>query len=1048
MRGPNLSAWALDHQALIRYLIGLLLLSGAYAYFTLGQMEDPEFTIKGMNMQVYWPGATAQEMEQQVTDKLEKKLQETPWLDFIRSYSKPGEAVLILELKESTPPNTVSDVWYQIRKKVADMHHELPDGVRGPFFNDEYDDTFGSIYAFTTDGFSYAELKEYVDYVRQELLRLDHINKVDIIGAQEEKIFIEGSDRKMAALGIDPQLIISTLAAQNMMESAGEVVTHQNRVLMRVDGSFNSLDSIRAIGIRANGRTFRLGDVAEIWRGYVDPPTFKMRYMGQEAIGLAVSMVKGGDILKLGADLKSALQKLQAELPVGIDIHQVTDQPRVVKESVNQFMRTFVEAVVIVLGVTFFSLGWRAGVVVTLSVPLVLAMTFLGMKLFGIDLHRISLGALIIALGLLVDDAIIVLEMIDRKLEQGWERVKATTFAYTSTAFPMLTGTLVTVAGFLPIGLAKSNAGEYTFSIFAVVGIALISSWIVAVLFTPYLAHALMPTPSEPLSDVALPQSFPPSKTGFSRWVQHYRDGVIRLEENANDSLLRLVEWCLNYRWWVIALTLAIFILAVLGFRFVPQQFFPSSSRPELLVEIWLPENSSFVATETQVKHLEELLMRQSGVVNVVSYVGSGSPRFYLAMEPQLPNLNFAQMVVMNQDESTREATLKQIKDWFENDFPMVRGRATRLENGPPVGYPVQFRVVGPDPQRLKPIVAELIEIMRTNPYTRDINTNWNEMIQTVRLRVDQDKARALGINPGDLSRNLHAILNGLPITQYRESNELIDVVLRARQEDRNNLGHLRDLNIYTGNGRFVPLGQIAYIETQFEEGVIWRRDRFPAITVRADIPDGVQAPDVTLQIDRILTPLRARLPDGYRIEIGGAQEASTKSQASINAVMPLMVAVIVTLLMFQLQSFQRTLIVLLTAPLGVIGVTLFLLITQLPFGFVAMLGVIALSGIIMRNAVILLDQIEQDQQAGLSTWNAIISSTVRRFRPIMLTALTAILALIPLTESTFWAPMAVAIMGGLLVATVLDRLALPALYAAWFKVRPHPTVSQSDTLS
>jgi multidrug efflux pump len=1038
MKGPNLSAWAIGHPPLIRYLIGVLLLSGAYAYFTLGQMEDPEFTFRGMAITVYWPGSTAREMEQQVTDKLEQKLQETPWLDFIHSYSKPGEAVLFIVLKESAPPRAVPEIWYQVRKKAADMHHEFPAGVQGPLFDDEFGDVFGSIYAFTADGFSYAELRRYVDHARQELLRLDNVNKVNLIGAQDEKIYIEMSDRKLAALGINPLPIFSLLAAQNAMEAAGVVVTPENRVPLRLDGNFDSLDSIRAISIRGNGRIFSLGDVAEIGRGYEDPPVFKMRYMGQEAIGLAVSMVQGGDIQQLGADLRRVIEKLQAELPVGIEIHQVTDQPRVVKAAVNEFMRTFLEAVVIVLGVTFLSLGWRAGVVVALCIPLVLAMTFLGMKLFGIDLHRISLGALIVALGLLVDDAIIVMEMIDRKLELGWDRLKAATFAYTSTALPMLTGTLVTVAGFLPIGLAQSSAGEYTFGLFAVVAIALIASWLVAVLFTPYLGYVLLPkTQGRPVDPADSQPARAPRHGWFRQWRQRYESWAIQWEETVNDGLLRLVEWCLRHHWRVLMLTLAAFILAVAGFRFVPQQFFPSSPRPELLVDLWLPEGSSFTATETEVKRLETRLMREKGVVNVVSYVGEGSPYFYLAMEPQLANLNYAQMVVMSQDETARETTLKQLTNWFEQDFPMVRGRASRLENGPPVGYPVQFRVAGPDPRRVRAITAEVIEIVRAHPHARDVNTDWRETIPSVRLRVDQDKARMLGINPQDLARNLNALLNGLPITQYREADQAIDVILRARQDQPGSLGDLKDLHIYTENNRFVPLGQIAYLDKTFEEGVVWRRNRFPAITVRADIPDGVQPLDVTAEIDRALGPLRARLPDGYRIDIGGAQEASANSQDSIFAVMPLMVVTILTLLMIQLQSFQRTVIVLLTAPLGLIGVTLSLLVFQQPFGFVAMLGVIALSGIIIRNAVILLDQIEQDLQAGLSPWDAVVGSTVRRFRPIMLTALTAILALIPLTQSTFWAPMAVAIMGGLLIATILDRLALPALYAAWFKVRP-----------
>ncbi|MDG4561660.1 MAG: efflux RND transporter permease subunit, partial [Candidatus Competibacter sp.] len=872
MKGPNLSAWAISHPPLIRYLIGLLLLSGAYAYFTLGQMEDPEFTVKTMVIKLYWPGATAREMEQQVTDKVELKLQETPWLDFIRSYSKPGEALIYIFLKESTPARAVPGIWYQVRKKTDDMHHELPEGVKGPFFNDEYDNVFGSIYAFTADGFSYAELKHYVDYARQQLLRLDNINKVDIIGAQDEKIYIEMSDRKLAALGINPLPIFSLLAAQNAMEAAGVVETPQNRVPLRLDGNFTSPDSIRAIGIRGNGRIFSLGDIAEIRRSYEDPPTFKMRFRGQDVIGLAVSMHKGGDILRLGADLRRAIQKLQAELPVGIDIHQVTDQPRVVKMAVNEFMRSFLEALVIVLGVTFFSLGWRAGVVVALSIPLVLAMTFLGMKFFGLDLDRISLGALILALGLLVDDAIIVMEMIDRKLELGWDRLKATTFAYTSTAMPMLTGTLVTVAGFLPIGLAQSAAGEYTFGLFAVIAIALIASWLVAVLFTPYLGYALLPKThdrSASPADSHLPRA--PRRGWLWQWHQRYESWTIRWEETVNDGLLRLVEWCLRHYGKVLALTVAAFLLAVLGFTLVPQQFFPSSSRPELLVDLWLPEGSSFASTETEVKRLETLLMRENDVVNVVGYVGSGSPHFYLAMEPQLANLNYAQLVVMTQDEAARETVLKQLNRWFENDFPMVRGRVARLENGPPVGYPVQFRVAGPDPQPLWTIVAEVIEIMRANPHTRDVHTDWRETIPSMRLHVDQDKARVLGIDPQNFARNLNALLTGLPITQYREADQTIDVVLRARQDEPGSLESLKDINIYTGNNRFVPLGQIAYLDNAFEEGVIWRRNRFPAITVRADIPDGVQPLDVTAQIDRALEPLRARLPAGYRIDIGGA---------------------------------------------------------------------------------------------------------------------------------------------------------------------------------
>ncbi|NQD38985.1 efflux RND transporter permease subunit [Permianibacter sp. IMCC34836] len=1013
MRGPNLSEWALKHQTLVLFFMLLIAAAGVMSYFELGRAEDPAFTFRGMVINVIWPGATAREMEQQVTDRIEKKLQETPGLEHVRSFSKPGEAFIFVFLRDNVDPATVPNSWYQVRKKLADIKHTLPSDVIGPFFNDEFGDTFGNIYALTADGFSQADLRVYAEKARQELLRVPDVAKVELLGVQPEKVYIELSDAKLATLGLDPGLIISTLQSQNVMTSAGDVVTDANRVYLRVTGNFESVENIREIGIRANNRIFRLGDIARIHRGYADPPGVRMRFKGEDAVGVAVSMQPGGDILKLGERLDAAWLRVQAGLPIGVDVHRVSDQPAVVKTSVNEFMRTLAEAVAIVLIVSFFSLGLRTGLVVALSIPLVLLAVFLFMRIAGIDLQKISLGALIIALGLLVDDAIIAVEMMKLKLEQGWDRVRAATFAYTSTAFPMLTGTLITAAGFLPVGLAKSAAGEYTFGIFAVVGIALMVSWVVAVVFTPYIGYKLLP---ENLAD------------------SHHGHEVY--DTPFYTRFRALVGWCVQHRRIVITATIVAFVMAVLGFKFVQQQFFPDSTRPEIIVDLWLPEGSSHVATDAQARKLEAILKTDPRVENYVAYLGGGSSRFVLVLDQQMPNTNLVEFVVLAKSLKDRESLINDLREKFVSDFPGVRARAARLPNGPPVGYPVQFRVMGYDPDKVCEYATEVADIMRANPNTLDVNYDWYEKTKVVRLEVDQDKARTLGVSTQQLSQNLRTLLTGLPITQYRENDQLIDIVARTTDVERGNLSRLKDINIHVGQGRFVPLSQVARIRYEAEDGLIWRRDRLPTITVRSDIPDHVQAPDVTMQIDPLLQAIRDKMPPGYRIEIGGSLGESVKSQASINAGMPMMIAVIVTLLMLQLQSFSRMTLTLLTAPLGLIGVTVFLLLFRQPFGFVAMLGVIALAGMIMRNSVILVDQIEQDIAEGITPWEAIIGSAVRRFRPIMLTALAAILAMIPLARSVFWGPMAVAIMGGLLVATVLTLLVLPAMYAAWFKVR------------
>ncbi len=1013
MKSFNLSEWALAHQQLVLYFIFALLISGVVAYGQLGQAEDPEFTIKVVVINTIWPGASAEEVELQITEKLEKKLQETPWLDHVRSFSRPGQSMIFVLLKDYTPPKDVPEVWYQVRKKVNDIRQTLPRGAQGPFINDEFGDTFGTIFAFTADGFSYAQMKEYAETARRELLRLPNIAKVELLGEQAEKIYVEISHKKLATLGIEPLLIFNILDAQNSMTPAGSVDTASDRIYLRVSGDFDSVESIRNIGIRANNRQFRLGDIAHVYRGYADPPSLKMRYQGREALGLAISMAKGGDIIALGEQLAPAIARIRANLPVGLELHSVADQPKVVSRSVREFMRTLMEAVAIVLVVSFVSLGFRTGVVVALCIPLVLAVTFLFMKMFGIDLQRISLGALIIALGLLVDDAIIAVEMMVNKMEQGWERARAAAFAYTSTAFPMLTGTLVTAVGFLPVGFAKSSAGEYTFSIFAVVTIALLVSWVVAVIFTPYIGYKILP-------------NYTVHPDAHEDAVYHKKFYVI---------FRGMVTWCVRFRKTVLLATGLLFAAALVGFALVEQQFFPSSNRPELLIDISLPEGSSIRATQAEVAKMEKVLAKDPDIEHQSVYVGGGAPRFYLPLDIQLPNVAFAQFVVLTKSNEARERVYQRVRAALEKDFPMVRGRVNRLENGPPVGYPIQFRVSGPVPETVKRIATEAAAVLRGNPHVFNVHLDWNERAKAVKVHVDQDKARALNISSAQLSAVLNSILSGYSITFLREGDKLIEVLARAEVAERMDIGAIGDYNIPLTGGRTVPLSQLATITYELEDGVVWRRHRLPTVTVRADLQGSVQAPVVTAQINPLLNPLRDKLPPGYHIDIGGAVEESAKGQASVAAVMPLMIFVTITLLMIQLQSISRTFLVLLTAPLGLIGATFFLLLFHIPFGFVAMLGVIALSGMIMRNSVILVDQIEQDIAAGKAPWEAVIGSTVRRFRPIVLTAAAAILAMIPLTRSDFWGPMAVAIMGGLLFATVLTLLFLPALYAAWFRV-------------
>jgi multidrug efflux pump len=1015
LKSFNLSRWAIAHPQFVLFLMLLFGAGGIFAWRHLGQAEDPSFTVKAMVVQTQWPGANADAVAQQVTDRIERKLQEVAEVDYLSSFSKPGYSQITVSLREEVPPERVADVWYQIRKKLGDAKSELPEGVQGPAFNDEFGDTFGNLYAFTSDGFSYAELRKFVDQARDEFLRVPDVSKVQYVGLQEEKIFVETSSAKLASLGLDPRIVADTLRETNAMAPAGVVQAGPQRVALKITGEFDSVEAIADIGLQANGRSVRLGDVARIYRGYTDPVESKMHFDGKDAIGLAIAMREGGDVIRMGRDLDAAVARVQAAMPVGVEIHAVSNQPKVVQESVHEFTKSLAEAIVIVLAVSFLSLGWRTGIVVALSIPLVLAMTFLAMYALGIDLQRISLGALIIALGLLVDDAIIAVEMMALKLEQGWDRTRAATFAYTATAFPMLTGTLITAVGFLPVGLAKSSAGEYTISIFQVVGIALILSWLVAVLFTPYLGYKLLPE----------------HKKGA-----HAHDHDIDATRGFYGVFRRILEACLRRRGLVLGWTAAMFVGAMALFQAVPQQFFPASSRPELMVDLWLPEAASIAATEGAVKRLENKLRNDPDVEAVTGYIGMGSPRFYLPLDVQLPNTNFGQVMVMTKDgEEGRERVYARIEKMMRDDFPNLRGRVGRLENGPAVGYPVRLRISGPDTEKLATIVEQVQAVLRKNPNTRDVNSDLGERLQTVRLVVDQDKARALGVSSKEIADTTQNSLSGHAFTQYREGDQLIDVVTRLEGGERTDLDNIKDVRLYTRDGKYVALSQVARIELGSEASILWRRNRVPTVTVRADVV-GAEGPDVTARVWPQIQQIVDQLPLGYRIEVGGASESSAKSQASIAAVVPVAIAIILVLLMMQLQDMKKTALVICTAPLGMIGVSLILAIFRVPFGFVALLGTIALAGMIMRNSVILIDQIDQDLAQGIAPWEAIVGSTLRRFRPIVLTALAAILAMIPLTRSTFWGPMAWAIMGGLSVATLLTLIVLPTLYAWAYRVR------------
>jgi len=1015
MKGINLSEWAITHRALVLFLIILLAGAGTYSYLNLGRAEDPSFTIKTMVVSAAWPGATAGEMQSQVADKIEKKLQELPYLDRVESYSRPGVSFIRVFLTDQTPPAEVQDLWYQVRKKITDIRGDLPAGIVGPSFNDEYGDVYSALYMLTADGLSPAELKSRAEDMRQRLLRVPNVNKVDLIGERPQRIFIEFSHARLATLGVTPQQIFDSVARQNAVVSGGAIDTTADRINLRVTGAFTGTEAIAAVPIEAEGRVFRLGDIATVTRGYEDPPGFIVREGGKPALGVGVSMANGANIVALGHDLDREMAAIVAELPVGIEVTQIADQPHIVDESVTEFIHTFAEALGIVLVVGFLSLGWRTGIVVALSVPLVLAIVFIVMYATGLDLHRITLGALIIALGLLVDDAIIAIEMMVVKMEQGWDRARAATFAWTSTAFPMLTGTLVTAAGFLPVGFARSSSGEYAGGIFWIVGLALIASWIVAVVFTPYLGLKLLPD--------------------FAKHSAHQDPGAI-YDTRLYRRLRALIAWCLRWRVTVVVITVAMFAVSIAGFGLVQQQFFPTSTRSELFFEMRLPEGTAIGVTDATAKKAERLLAGDPDISTYTTYVGQGSPRFWLGLNPVLPNTNFAQIVIVTKDLEARERVRTRLdKAVTDGALPEARVRIDRFVFGPPVGFPVQFRVIGPDPLKVRDIAEEIRQVMAANPKIIEPQLDWGEQVKSIRLEVDQDRARALGLTPEDVAQTLQTLLSGHTVTQYREGIENIDVVARAVPAERLKLDQLPALTIATRNGIAVPLSQIARLNFEYEEPILWRRNRDLVLTVRGDIIDGVQAPDVSTEMLPKLASIKAALPYGYRIETGGSIEESAKANAALVAVFPVMAIAMLALLMIQLQSFSRLALVFVTAPLGIIGATAALLVANNPFGFVALLGLIALAGMIMRNTVILVDQIDHDIAEGHTPYQAIIDATVRRARPVVLTALAAILGMIPLARSIFWGPMAITIMGGLLVATVLTLLVVPALYALWFRV-------------
>ena len=1019
----NLSRWAIENAAITRYLMIALMVLGIGAYFQLGQDEDPPFTFRAMVVRTFWPGATAVQVADQVTNKIERTLQEVPNIDKIRSFSHPGESMIIFFVKDSTHSRDIPQLFYTVRKKVADSKSYLPMGINGPYFDDDFGDTYGVIYAMSAKGYSPAEVRDFTTYVRQKLLQVKDVGKVNIYGLQEEQVYIELSRRKMAQYSLTPATVAQQLNQQNAIEAGGNLETKSFSMPIRVGGPFENVADIKAMPLRSpSGASIRLGEIAEVRRAIIDPAQSKVRFQGEELVALGISMARGGDIVQLGKTLEESAKLIEKDLPAGVTLSLIQDQPKVVAGSVREFLMTLVEALIIVLIVSLLALGlhrhpWRIdprpGLVVAISIPLVMSVTFLVMHLAGVGLHKISLGSLIIALGLLVDDAIIVVEMMVRKLEEGYDRVKAVTAAYQLTAMPMLTGTLITAVGFLPIGIAKSAVGEYTFAIFAVTAAALIISWFVSVLFVPYLGFLLLKKPEKNHQEGQEQEHF---DTPF------YQKFKV------------IVAWCVDYPKKTIMATIASFMLGIIGMSQVQQQFFPDSSRPEILVDIFLTEGASFEATEQAAKKIEAKILEQKGVQSVTTWIGNGAPRFFLPLDIIFPRSNAAQAVIIAEPKE-RDRLNKELPRLLEDAAPEARLRVKLLPNGPPVTYPVEFRVTGDDPVKLRQEADRFLGVMRSSSLVYGVTDNWNQNQAVAKIEVDPAKARELGVPPQVIAQTLSSHFGGVVVGQYREGDLLAPIVLRLPRSERDQVSDLNETMLATVNGHAIPLGRIAKVKVVWEPATLWRENREYAITVQADVKPGIQGPTATEALMKEFQPLIKDLPPGYKVNIGGSVEESSRGQDSINAGVPIMLFITFTLLVIQLKSSSRAFLVVLTGPLGISGVALTLLLFNRPFGFVALLGFIALLGMIMRNSVILIDQIEQGRKAGLKARDAIIHACVSRYRPIILTAAAAVLAMIPLSRSVFWGPMAVAIMGGLIVATALTLLALPAMYAAWFKI-------------
>lgn len=1014
MKEFNVAEWALNHKQFIYFFIALFFLTGLFSYINLGRMEDPDFTIKQMIVSVAWPGATARQIEEQVTDKVEKKLQDLPGLDYLQSYSSPGQTVIYVNLKDAVPKKDIRAKWLEARNMVNDMAATLPIGVQTPQFNDRFDEVYGIVYALTSDGYTYEEMREKAEKIRRVLRDVPSVKKVQLLGTQTENIYIEIENSKMAQLGIDPALITSTIQAQNAMSATGMFETETDNVYLRVTGMFEHVENIQTLPISANGRTFRLGDIAKVTRSYAEPADPKFFYNGQPAIGIAIAMEPRENIITLGNHLKTTVEKIEKDLPAGLEIHQTVNQPTIVETSINEFVKSLAEAIIIIFIVSFASLGLRSGFVVALCIPLVLAVVFTIMYLMNIELQRISLGALIIALGLLVDDAMIVIEMMAVKLEQGWDRLNAAAYAYSITAFPMLTGTLITCAGFIPVGFAQGSASEFCATIFSVITIALLTSWIVAAVVTPLLGYLLIK---------------PTTSTTEDNKEHHvYDTKLYRLFKQA-------LIWCLTHRKIVLTTTSVLFIASIGLLGLVKEEFFPASTRPELIVQLKLQEGASLKNTETVAKQFAQKLNDDPEIAYYTYHVGEGAPRFVLTFDPTFNKTNFAEFVIVAKDTDARKKLYTKVSNLLGEEFPSVQVHTKILSNGTSADYPVMLRIEGYEHDKVREIAKQVKTIMEAHPDTKNVNMNWNEKSKIMHLSIDQDKARILGITSQALANTLQTQLSGASIAEFREYDKTVPLIFRLNAESRNDPARIKDISIHIGNGNYIPLDHIAQISFEAEDGLIYRRNLKPTITVQAEIKPDVTGEDVTRHVYESLRELRANLPPGYSIKYDGSTEESIKGAQLLLAPVPAMIITVMILLMLQLQNIPKMIVTLLTAPLGIVGVAIGLLLTGKPIGFVVQLGILALSGIIMRNSVILMDQIDQHLAAGEGLWDSIINATVTRLRPILLTAAAAILAMIPLISNIFWGPMAVAIGAGLFVATILTLLVLPVMYAAWYKV-------------